>query len=97
METKNLQTTQFYSLFTHTGRLLSNNRKYLSILCNKGTQGNYDQINNWINDLETNLKSLTRLLKLFSDGVSIGYAIIGTALCSKDYNVVKKCCELLNF
>ena len=76
--------------------LLSNNRKYLSILCNKGTQGNYDQINNWINDLETNLKSLTRLLKLFSDGVSIGYAIIGTALCSKDLNVVKKCCELLN-
>ena len=76
--------------------LLSNNRKYLSILCNKGTQGNYDQIKKWLYDLDLNLKILTRLLKSYSDGISICYAIIGTALCSKDYEVVKTCSELLN-
>ena len=49
--------------------LLSNNRKYLSILCNKGTQGNYDQIKKWLYDLDLNLKILTRLLKSYSDGI----------------------------
>ena len=76
--------------------LLSNNRKYLSILCNKGTKGNFDEIKNWLNDLNSNIKIILKLIKLFSDGLNISYAIIGTALCSKDEKVVLICNELLN-
>ena len=76
--------------------LITNNRKYLSILCNKGTKGSFEEVNNWLNDLDFNIKTLFNLLKLYDDGINISYAIIGTALCSKDENVVLNCCKILN-
>ena len=76
--------------------LLSNNRKYFSILCNKGTKGNYEEIINWLNDLNININIINKLLKLFSDGINISYAVIGTTLCSKNDKVILNCIELLN-
>jgi len=76
--------------------LITNNRKYLSILCNKGTKGSFDEVNNWLNDLDFNINTLFNLLKIYDDGINISYAIIGTALCSKDENVVLNCIKILN-
>ena len=63
--------------------LLSNNRKYLSIICNKGINGSFQLIKNWLNDLETNFDTMIKLIKYSEDGLNIGYGTIGTAICSK--------------
>ena len=76
--------------------LLSNNRKYLSIICNKGINGNFKMIKNWLNDLETNSEIMLRLIKSSEDGLNIGYGTIGTAICSKDKDIPLQSIQLLN-
>ena len=76
--------------------LLSNNRKYLSILCNKGTKGSFEEVINWLNDLDININIIINLLKKSTDGINISYAIVGTSLCSKNEDVVLKCINVLN-
>ncbi len=55
---KNLKLTPRQSVV-----LLSNNRKYLSILCNKETKGSFEEVINWINDLNININIIINLLK----------------------------------
>ncbi len=76
--------------------LLSNNRKYLSIICNKGINGSFKMIKNWLNDLETNFEIMLRLMKSSEDGMNIGYGTIGTAICSKDKDIPLQALQLLN-
>ena len=76
--------------------LLSNNRKYLSIICNKGINGNFKLIKNWLDDLEENFDIMLKLIKTSEDGMNIGYGTIGTAICSKDKDIPLKSIQLLN-
>ena len=76
--------------------LLSNNRKYLSIICNKGINGSFKMIKNWISDLDANSETMLKLIKSSEDGLNIGYGTIGTALCSKDKDIPLQAMKLLN-
>ena len=76
--------------------LLSNNRKYLSIICNKGINGSFQLIKNWLNDLETNFDTMIKLIKYSEDGLNIGYGTIGTAICSKDKDIPLQAIKILN-
>ena len=67
--------------------LLSNNRKYLSIICNKGINGEFKNIKNWIDDLYNNFDVMMNLIKTSDDGLNISYGTIGTAICSKDRDI----------
>ena len=76
--------------------LLSNNRKYLSIICNKGINNNFKLIKNWLEDLEKNSEIMIRLIKSSEDGLNIGYGTIGTAICSKDKDIPLQAVKLIN-
>jgi len=76
--------------------LLSNNRKYLSIICNKGINGSFKMIKNWISDLDSNSETMLKLIKSSEDGLNIGYGTIGTALCSKDKDIPLQAIKILN-
>ena len=76
--------------------LLSNNRKYLSIICNKGINNNFRLIKNWLEDLEKNSEIMIRLIKSSEDGLNIGYGTIGTAICSKDKDIPLQAVKLIN-
>jgi len=76
--------------------LLSNNRKYLSIICNKGINGDFQYIKNWINDLYSNYDIMLNLIKTSDDGLNISYGTIGTAIFSKDIDIPYRALELIN-
>ena len=76
--------------------LLSNNRKYLSIICNKGINGSFKSVQNWLNDLDKNADMMIKLIKTSYDGLNIGFGTIGTAICSKDKEVPIQAMKLLN-
>ena len=76
--------------------LLSNNRKYLSLICNKGINGNFKMVKNWLNDLDENSEIMLRLIKSSEDGLNIGYGTIGTAICSKDKDIPLQAIKLIN-
>lgn len=76
--------------------LLSNNRKYLSLLCNKGIKGSYAQIENWLHDLNVNIKSIIKVLKNSPNGLNIALATIGSALCSKKGSISLTTAELMS-
>ena len=67
--------------------LLSNNRQYLSVMCRSGINGNYITIKKWLEDLQINYDVLLSLIFKYEDGVYMTYCIIGTALCSKNYDI----------
>ena len=76
--------------------LLSNNRKYLSIICNKGINGDFQYIKNWLDDLYANFDIMMNLIKTSDDGMNISYGTIGTALCSKDKDIPYHALQLIN-
>ena len=76
--------------------LLSNNRKYLSIICNKGINGDFQYIKNWLDDLYDNFDIMMNLIKTSDDGMNISYGTIGTALCSKDRDIPYYALQLIN-
>ena len=76
--------------------LLSNNRKYLSIICNKGINGSFKMIKNWLDDLDSNSEVMMGLIRSSKDGLNIAYGTIGTAICSKDKDIPLQAIKLLN-
>ena len=76
--------------------LLSNNRQYLSVLCSSGINGNYIAIKKWLEDLQINYDILLKLIFKYEDGVYMTYCIIGTALCSKNYDISISAIDLLH-
>ena len=76
--------------------LLSNNRKYLSIICNKGINGDFQYIQNWLQDLNNNFDIMIKLIKTSDDGMNISYGTIGTAICSKDKDIPYISLQLIN-
>jgi hypothetical protein len=76
--------------------LLSNNRKYLIHICNKGIKGDYEKIKNWYDDLSVNSRTLTNLLKIWKDGKSVGFATLSVGLFSKNYKIAQSSFNLVN-
>ena len=76
--------------------LLSNNRKYLSIICNKGINGDFQYIKNWLDDLFANFDVMIDLIKTSDDGMNISYGTIGTAICSKNRDIPYYALQLIN-
>ena len=76
--------------------LLSNNRQYLSVMCSSGINGNYITIKKWLEDLQINYDVLLKLIFKYEDGVYMTYCIIGTALCSKNYDLSFYAVDLLS-
>lgn len=76
--------------------LLSNNRKYLIHICNKGIKGDYEKIKNWYDDLSVNSRALTNLLKIWKDGKSVGLATLSVGLFSKNYKIAQFSFNLIN-
>ena len=76
--------------------LLSNNRHYLSVMCSSGINGNYTSVKKWLEDLQINYDILSKLIFKYGDGVYMTYCIIGTALCSKNYDVSLYAVDLLS-
>ena len=76
--------------------LLSNNRQYLSVLCRSGINGNYITIKRWLEDLQINYDILLKLIFKYEDGVYMTYCIIGTALCSKNYDISLYAVDLIH-
>ena len=74
--------------------LLSNNRKYLSIICHKGFNNEFSVIKKWLTDLYNNRDIMIKLLQKFDDG-NICFGIIGTALCSQDEDICLQAAQLL--
>ena len=76
--------------------LLSNNRKYLSIICHRGFNNDFNVINKWLTDLYNNKDIMIQLVQNSGDGPSICYGIIGKAICSKDPSISLQAAQLLN-
>ena len=76
--------------------LLSNNRHYLSVMCSSGVNGNYTSVKKWLEDLQINYDILSKLICKYGDGIYMTYCIIGTALCSKNYDVSLYAVDLLS-
>ena len=75
--------------------LLSNNRKYLQFICNKGIKNDFSKVKNWLEDLNKNYDLTLKLLLKYPDGMNISYATIGSALYSKNYEIIEQCLNLL--
>lgn len=75
--------------------LLSDNRKYLRHICNKGIKGDFDKISQWYYEISTNIKTFTNLLRTWNNGRAVGYATISVGLYSKNYNIAMKAYNLL--
>ena len=75
--------------------LLSNNRKYLQFICNKGVKNDFTKVKNWLEDLNKNYDLTLKLLLKYPDGINISYATIGSALYSKNYEIIEVCLNLL--
>ena len=58
-----LYSNKNYDLYSHLLNFL-----LLHLLCNKGSKGNYEEIINWLNDLNINI--INKLIKVFSDGIN---------------------------
>ena len=76
--------------------LLSNNRKYLSIICNKGYNNQYSIIKNWLTDLYNNKDLMAKFIQESEEGPNICYGTIGTAMCCKDPNICLQAAQLLD-
>ena len=76
--------------------LLSNNRKYLSIICNKGIKGDYTKISKWLNDLNNNCDTMLKLISTSDDGLNISFGTIGSALVCNEQEITLNCAQLLN-
>ena len=76
--------------------LLSNNRKYLSIICNKGIKGDFTKIKKWLNDLNVNSDIMIKLINTSEDGLNISFGTIGSALVCNDKEIPLSCAQLLN-
>ena len=76
--------------------LLSNNRKYLSIICNKGIKGDFTKIKKWLNDLNANCDIMLKLITSSEDGLNISFGTIGSALVCNDQEIPLSCAQLLN-
>ena len=76
--------------------LLSNNRKYLSIICNKGLKGDFTKIKKWLYDLHSNCDIMMKLINISEDGLNISFSTIGTALVCNEKEIPINCAELLN-
>ena len=76
--------------------LLSNNRKYLSIICNKGLKGDFSKLKQWLYDLNSNCDIMMKLINISEDGLNISYSTIGTALICSEKDISIQCAELLN-
>ena len=77
-------------------KLLSCNRYYLSIICNKGINNSFESIKNWLRDLDLNINTIIKILKKYPQENHLGYEIIGTALCCKENEILMKCIDILN-
>jgi len=75
--------------------LLSNNRKYLRHICNKGIKGEFEKISQWYYELSTNMKIFTNLLRTWKNGRAVGFATVSVGLYSKNYNIAIKAYNLL--
>ena len=64
--------------------LLSNNRKYLSIVCHKGFNSDFSILKNWLTDLYNNKEILLKLIANSEDSLDICYSTIGSALFCKE-------------
>ena len=76
--------------------LLSNNRKYLIQVCNKGIKGDFEKILLWFQDLALNARLLTNLLKISKDGKSIGFATLCVGMYSKNYHIAMNSYNLVS-
>ena len=77
--------------------LLSENRKYLIQVCNKGIKGDYSRIINWYNLLSFNERHLNSLVKASkAEGKTMTYATISCGLYSKSYQVAASALSFLN-
>lgn len=76
--------------------LLSNNRKYLSIICNKGYNNEYSIIKNWLTDLYNNKDLMAKFIQESEEGSNICYGTIGTAICCKDPDICLQAAQLLD-
>ena len=77
-------------------KLLSSNRKFLSIICNKGINNSFEPIKNWLRDLDLNINTIIKILKKYPQEKHLGYEIIGIALCCKENEILMKCIDILN-
>ena len=76
--------------------LLSNNRKYLSLLCNKGIKGDFSKVTNWLSDIHMNLKLITKMIRLSPSTITVSLATIGSALCSKNSTISLSSAEIMS-
>ena len=76
--------------------LLSNNRKYLSIICNKGIKGDFTKIAKWISDLNANCDTMLKLISTSDDGLNISFGTIGSALVCNEQEIALNSALLLN-
>ena len=75
--------------------LLSNNRKYLSIVCHKGFNNDFSILKNWLTDLYNNKDIMIELIQNSGDGMNICYGIIGTAIKCNDHEISLQAAKLL--
>ena len=76
--------------------VLSNNRKYLSIICHKGFNNNFIVLKNWLSDIYNNKDILLKIVQESEDGSGICYQIIGTAISCHEPDISLQSAQLLN-
>lgn len=77
--------------------LLSNNRKYLIQISNRGIKGDYSKIISWYQDLFLNYKKLMQILNKtqMKDAKSMTFATLSVGLYSKNSELAKNAYSLL--
>ena len=82
---------------SQTAALLSNNRKYLIQLANKGIKGNYTKVINWFEIIKTNKDHLIYLMKYSNEeSKKMSLALLSVGLYSRNYHVALHSCNLIN-
>ena len=77
--------------------LLSNNRKYLVQIVNKGIKSDFSLILNWFEEVNLFKRHLIQLIKASkNDSLNMVYSIISVGLFSKNPEVCVQCISLLN-
>lgn len=78
--------------------LLSDNRKFLIQVCNKGLKGDYSKLENWYTILNKTTHCLLVLIKLSkNDAKSMTYATVSCGLYSKSKAIAENALNLLNY
>mmetsp|Transcript_13488 Transcript_13488/g.25380 ORF Transcript_13488/g.25380 Transcript_13488/m.25380 type:complete len:1523 (+) Transcript_13488:11-4579(+) len=76
--------------------LLADNRKFLGRIVAKGLKGDLDPVVAWVQQIYTNIDTLTSLMSTETEGINLTFKVLELGLSSRSTEVVQWCCRILS-